>query len=136
MERIKIVTLSLITTREEILKNFEIFISGAKNNFDLAYSLCRTTSYWVCDSKFFNFGPSKFLGFKNITYTDYELSRQGNSRGAEFNGRDTRKAIEKILGQYAASSEMSFKLLAWGDEFLKPGTFDGLSQEKSRFVTI
>jgi len=132
----EIVELIFVTSRQGINDSFKTFNRGISQDYDLARSLLRTTSYWVYHPSNKMFGPSKFLGFRGMTFSKYKRARQGRWQGARFNGQETRKAIEKLIGQYEANPVLSESLIEWGENLLGVGVFEGVDRNKWKFVSL
>jgi hypothetical protein len=92
--------------------------------------------YWVYDPDTKTFGPSKFVGFQNMNFSDYATARKGQWNGNNFNGHETRKAIEKILGAYTKTPQFSLELISWGQLLLGPDVFDSIDKSKWKFVSL
>jgi hypothetical protein len=107
-----------------------------EENPDLGRSLIRTTSFWVYDPASRRFGPSKFVGFKNMTMAKYQSARDGYPGDYIFDGHITRKAIENILGAYAKDERLSVELTNWAASLLGPDALEGIDESKWKFVSL
>lgn len=130
------VLLTVVSTADEIRENIRRFARDFSFHRERAESLLRQTKYWVVDSDTLAFGPSKFLGYRNMSLARYERAVAGNAIGDEFNGAVTRKAIESVLGPYAESDEMAAMLNQWCETLLGPGCLSTIDQTKWRFTRI
>ena len=98
----------VVTEVFEIKVNTSLFNADIQNNYDEAYSLARSTTYWIYDLESNMFGPSKFLGFKEMTFERYLQSKQDELEGDRFSGGVTRRAIIKVLeNEYEQNSNLS-----------------------------
>jgi hypothetical protein len=130
------VDLKLVETRQDIRMSFNTFSKEAPNDTTTTQSLLRSISYWVYDPDSNAFGPSKFVGFKDMTFVKYLNARDGNCKGARFNGTVTRQAIENILGQYSADTGLTEKLKEWGENICGFQVFKNIDQRKWKFLTF
>ena len=71
-----------------------------------------------------------------MNFADYDAARQGYGIGDEFDGKRTREAIEKFLGVYTKSSQLSAELIRWGQALLGDGIFNGIDESKWKFVSL
>src|SRR5690349_9255319 len=106
-------SLKYVDNPKDIQDSLDTFNRDLQQNPSLARDLLRQTTYWVCSPSTNLFGPSKFVGFKKMNFTDYAAARSGNRTGNRFHGRETRKIIEKILGTYTKNSQLSRELIHW-----------------------
>ena len=84
--------LYLVESADEIRQSLENFGAEASRHPELARSLIAQTTYWVYDPAAKAFGPSKFVGFRDMDFSRYEIARSGGAAGAPFDGhrwRDT-----------------------------------------------
>ena len=88
------VELVLVRTSGEVMLSLTKFNSEAKRFRDRALSLLHQTTYWVYDDDSESFGPAKFVGFDDMSFTDYEEAVSRRHTGAPFDGFATRRAIE------------------------------------------
>jgi hypothetical protein len=131
-----LVQLTLVENREEIRQVLVTFNNEVAENQVLARKILRTTSYWVFNPDTEAFGPSKFLGFKNMNFSKHTLARDGKWAGDRFDGHESRKAIEAYLGVYEPDQELSAKIEEWGERLLGSGIFDNIKTDKWRFVSL
>lgn len=126
----------VVTEVSEIKANIAVFNTGIHNNYDEALSLARKTTYWVYDHESNIFGPSKFLGFKDMSFERYLDSKQDKLEGDLFTG-GVRTQVEKVLGSlYSKNSDLADKLRRWGQDCLETNWFKDLSQEKWKFLVL
>ena len=131
------VRLVLVEEVEGIRGSLATFNKGLRQNHDLARDLLRRTTYWVYSPTTGAFGPSKFVGFKNMNFTDYARARKGDHEGARFSGSATRKAIEYVLKHHCRpDTQLSDELIGWGQASLGTEVFSGISREKWKFISI
>ena len=130
------VAFELVGNFHDIQQSLDTFNMSFEENLDLGRSLIRTTSFWVYDPVSGRFGPSKFVGFKNMTMAKYQMARDGYLGGNIFNGHITRKAIENIRGTYAQDARLSGKLNDWAESLLGPDALEGIDESKWRFVSL
>jgi hypothetical protein len=122
------ITLTFVDSHQDIQHSLHIFNQDAPEHADLAVDLLRRTLYWVYDPSTATFGPSKFVGFKNMNFAMYATARSGHRTGDRFDGHATRKAIEKVLGAYEPYSTLSLRLTRWGQSLLGANVFEGLDR--------
>ena len=91
-------SLNFVDKQSEIRSNIAYFNQKAiaSNNYRRARKLLTGTTYWLYDEATDTFGPSKFVGFKLMTFECYDASVATKDTG-KFNGTRTRKAIESTL---------------------------------------
>jgi hypothetical protein len=130
------VTLELIDNFLDIQRSLDTFNMSFAENPELGRSLIRTTSFWVYDPISERFGPSKFVGFKNMTMEKYQSARDGYLGGNLFNGHITRKAIESILGAYTENVHLSVELTNWAVSLLGSDALVGIDESKWKFVSL
>ena len=130
------VAFELVENLHDVQHSLDTFNTSFEENLDLVRSLIRTTSFWVYDPVSRRFGPSKFVGFKNMTLAKYQSARDGYLGGNIFNGHITRKAIENILGAYAEDAQLSVKLSNWAVSLLGPDALEGIDDSKWKFVSL
>jgi hypothetical protein len=83
------------------------------------------------------FGPSKFAGFKSMTFPVYEAAVQGKTIGSRFDGSLTRRAIEEALGyEYREDPPLSEQLVTWAEGILGRDALDGIDGNKWCFVSL
>lgn len=129
-----------VATKEEIrnsLRTFNKDIRVRAENLDLARKLFVETTYWVYDPISENWGPSKFVGFRNMTYETYLLARQNETVGDRFDGKATRVRIEHILRKaYSYDSGLLDKLILWAQASMGKGAVCGKSIDKRRLISL
>ena len=96
-------TLRPIESPAEVRLNVETFNSEAARYFDRAARLLRETTYWVYDPVCESFGPSKFVGFTEMSFDRYVEAVAGDSEGARFDGNVSRTAIEAAIGDVVST---------------------------------
>jgi len=98
-------------------------------------------TYWVFDAQSGQFGPNKFVGFKNMTLPKYDITQKMNLhhvfRG-HFNGKKAREAIQKATANYyAGNPQLAERLITWATSLLKiPDAFGGTNPRKWRFLEL
>lgn len=119
------------------IRNFNREAKASSNNYR-ARNLLRVTTYWLYDKETDAFGPSKFVGFRSMTFECYDYwVEKAKTRKGKFLGGDTRKANEKTLGtNFAPNPSLAKKLVEWGEKLFVAGIFKGTCQDKWRFIKI
>jgi hypothetical protein len=113
------------------------FESEATHFYDRAVRLLRETIYWVYDPATESFGPSKFVGFTEMSFDRYLRALEGDSEGARFDGGVTQLAISSALGtSYREDETLRARLESWGVQRFGPDAFGGADREKWRFVSL
>jgi len=126
-----------VSRADQITDNVTTFNQFAASNPVRVRSLLAQTTYWVSLLPTGIFGPSKFVGFRDMDFDQYEAANDGDFTGAGFNGAVTREAIAQTLGSsYAPDSELSSRLLSWGRRLAGSEVFDGVDQSKWRFLDL
>ena len=125
----------------EIRANIRYFnreATGSSDNSSRARKLLTGTRYWLYDEATDAFGPSKFVGFRSMTFECYDYwVEKAKTRKGKFLGGDTRKANEKTLGtNFAPNPSLAKKLVEWGEKLFVAGIFKGTCQDKWRFIKI
>jgi len=126
----------------EIRANIRYFnreATASCNNSSRAHNLLSTTRYWLYDEATDAFGPSKFVGFKSMTFQRYNcwLTKTNKTSPGKFLGGATRIANEKTLGtNFAPNPSLAKKLVEWGEKLFVAGIFKGTCQDKWRFIKI
>jgi hypothetical protein len=136
MQSEQVVLLTFVSNRQDIRGSLCTFNRDLQQYHQLARSLLRTTTYWVYDPSTKTFGPSKFIGFKSMNFAKYGRARQGHWSGNRFNGYNTRKAVEGILGPYSRDPRLSAQLINWGQALLGPDVFDDINTDKWVFISL
>jgi hypothetical protein len=102
--------------------NVETFNSEASHFYDRATRLLRETTYWVYDPVSQSFGPSKFVGFAEMSFDRYVRAVAGESEGARFDGAVTQAAISSALGtSYREDETLLARLETWGRGAIRAG---------------
>jgi hypothetical protein len=136
-QKMEIVSLELVESRQDIKRNLKIFNRDAIKYQHRAYNLIRQTTYWAKDNDTHKFAPSKFIGFQSMNFDDYETATKHKYIGVEFNGNLTRTRIEKVLGlKYVKDFGLLEELIAWGEAHFGNGVFNGLKQSKWKFIVL
>ena len=119
------------------IRNFNREAKTSSNNYR-ARNLLRVTTYWLYDGETDAFGPSKFVGFRSMTFECYDYwVEKAKTRKGKFLGGDTCKANEKTLGtNFAPNPSLAKKLVEWGEKLFVTGIFKGTCQDKWRFIKI
>lgn len=130
-------TLETATMADDIREAIATFNLWAASATDRSSALLRQTTYWVFDPTTNVFGPSKFVGYRNMTFSLYEQALRKRSDGRRFDGTTARLAIEKATGKtFANTTGLATQLLAWGARLHGPRIFDGVDQEKWFFLAV
>ena len=130
------VELRAVSTAEEIRENIRRFNRDLRAHQDRATTIARQTSYWVFDERDGTFGPSKFVGYRSMNFSQYEAALSGESSGARFDGAFTRAAIESVVGTYGEEETLISCLREWCESGLGQGVLDGIDAAKWRFVRV
>lgn len=131
------VELVLVATPEQVRQSLARFNAEATNFPARALSLLRQTTYWVYDDDTERFGPAKYVGFADMSFTRYEEAVKGRYTGASFDGFTTRRAIESaVVTSFSPDEQLSSNLEVWGESLFGPGVFDGVDQSKWAFVRL
>lgn len=130
------VALELAKTSTEIQHSLVNFNVGAVSNRDLVSMLASKTKFWVYDQHSGQFGPNKFVPYRNMTFAAYGHAISGNYTGARHNGTVARHAIERKLGPYTKNTALVGHLMKWVGSCLGPQTTAGVNHAKWRFVIL
>jgi hypothetical protein len=108
-------TLRSVESPPDVRLNVETFNSEAARYFERAARLLQETTYWVYDPAAESFGPSKFVGFVEMSFDRYLRAVAGDWEGARFDGGVTQAAISSALGTpYRDDETLRSRLQAWG----------------------
>ena len=119
-------TLHPVESPADVRLNVETFNSEAARFYDRAERLLRETTYWVYDPVSESFGPSKFVGFTEMSFDRYVGAVAGDSEGARFDGNVSRTAIESAIGvSYRQDQTLRDRLEAWGVDRFGTDAFGG-----------
>lgn len=130
------VILERVSTTQQLHENIRRFNRDAATNSERTVSLLRQTMYWVYDEDEGWFGPSKFVGFRNMSFGKYDACNAGQSTGAKFDGGVTRSAIEGILGEFRPDDALATILVDWFSRMASPNALAGIDRSKWRFVRL
>jgi hypothetical protein len=131
------VELVLVATSDEVRQSLTRFNSEAKRFRDRALSLLHQTTYWVYDDDSDSFGPSKFVGFDDMSFAKYEEAVNGRHTGAPFDGFATRRAIEAALDtSFSPDDQLRSKLERWGNSLIGSDEFEDVDRAKWTFVRV
>jgi len=126
-----------VANTQQILKSLRVFNSQAKAAEDRATKLLRQTTYWVFDPKDKKFGPSKFVGFAEMTFQIYEKAIKQPPRHARFHGQRTKQAIEKATEfEFLSDDDLCGSLVSWGERLVISDVFVHVNQNKWRFLRL
>ena len=135
----KMCTLNFVDKQCEICANIKYFNRKAVvSPENRARKLLRETIYWLYDESTDSFGPSKFVGFKSMTFECYnDWVKKAKAHKGKFNGGATRRANEKTLDKkFAFNATLSEKLLEWGEKLFDVDIFENIDQHKWRFIKL
>jgi hypothetical protein len=94
---------------------------------------------WVYDPVSNIFGPSKFVGYKNMNFEKYELALTENQTritNVFFHGSTTKLAIENQLKQVFVSNEkLATRLKIWAENIL-PEVTNRIDLHNRKFVSL
>lgn len=130
------VKLERVKTRAEIRQSLLNFNLGAATNKHLVSKLASRTEYWVYDQQSGQFGPNKFVAYRNMTFAAYQDAINGNYDGAHHNGTVARRAIEGVLKPYTKNTALVSQLNKWLSSCLGPQSTAGVNRAKWRFVLL
>jgi hypothetical protein len=129
--------LQLVRSAADVRLNVETFNNEAARYYDRASRLLRETTYWVYDPISELFGPSKFVGFIEMSFERYLRAVAGDSEGMRFDGGVTQAAISSALGtSYREEETLRARLETWGVERFGPDAFGGADRQKWQFVSL
>jgi hypothetical protein len=121
----------------DVRQNVFTFNSETSHFYDRAARLLRETTYWVYDQATESFGPSKFVGFAEMSFDRYVRAVAGDSEGSRFDGAVTQAAISAALGTaYREDEILRARLETWGVVRFGPDAFGGADRQKWRFVSL
>src|SRR5689334_9309077 len=104
-----------VSSIPEIRVSVATFNESARSYHGRGQSIVRQTKYWVFDMDAAWFGPSKFVGFSNMTFARYESALRRELSGDRFHGNAARTAVESVAGlRFAADPSLADGLVAWG----------------------
>jgi hypothetical protein len=130
------VHLEAVESLLEVRENIRRFQQGIAEHHDRALQSAVQTTYWIYDPQTDDFGPSKFVGFKRMTFPNYILADNNQATGARFDGGLTHRAIEAVAGPFHASPEFTAKLKGWLDTTFGADAVSGISIGKWQFVDL
>jgi len=126
-----------VNSKAEIRQSLLNFNAGPGIDKNRRETLLRQTSYWVFDGKSQTFGPSKFVGFVDMTFPIYEDGIKGRWEIKRFYGGGTKKAIERALNKkFARDPKLSVDLEDWGTRISHEKVFNGVDHGKWQFITL
>jgi len=128
--------LNIIENYQDIQNSFNIFKRDASKNDETTKGLLTSITYWVYDCNTKTFGPSKFIGFKDMTFEKYRSAKADNCKGLRFNANNARDAIARILGPYTKDSELSERFRQWGESLCGPSVFRSIKKDKWLFTML
>lgn len=97
-----------------IRRNLNTYNNQSQRHPLRALKIVRQTTYWVFDPGSGLFGPSKFLGYREMDFDRYEKALTGTGGGARFNGALARTNIESILDTtFSPCSKTRDLLVSW-----------------------
>lgn len=125
----------------EIRANIKCFnqqATASSKNYNRARKLLTGTTYWLYDKATDAFGPSKFVGFKSMSFECYNYwVARAKTRKGKFLGGATRQANENILEKkFTPNQNLSKKLFLWKERLFHADIFKGIDQSKWRFIEI
>ncbi|MFP4344671.1 MAG: hypothetical protein ACLFU8_08265 [Anaerolineales bacterium] len=131
-------TLHYVTTADEIRRSLRNFNREAPERPDFVRDLLRHVTYWVYDPQNQTFGPNTFVGFQEMSVTDYLNARAGEGAGVAFDASAARRSIERVLGEaYRTDRELAIALEAWSISLLHEITvFEGVDRAKWKFIAL
>lgn len=129
-------SIPIVQNAEQVRTNLATFNRQAQPN-ERIRRLIRHTQYWVYEPISRLFGPSKFVGFVDMTMQEY-LKRVEAHHGPDgFDGHRSRKAIESAVGsEYVHDPALFHQLRSWVRELLGEDLLAKVSPEKRVFVSL
>lgn len=129
--------LALVETPDEIRTSLMTFIGQCRAFPERTAALIRQTTYWVYDPEVDAFGPGKFVGYKQMTFTAYERALSGDYRGHSHDGHRSQKAISQALNAaFLPNPKLAERLQDWIAEFHQPWASHAYDASKWRFVVL
>ena len=132
----RVVELELVDNVLEVRQNIRRFHRDLPANHERALQLVIQTSYWVYDPESDSFGPSKFVGFKRMSFADYIRADNNLSTGHRFDGHATQRAIAAVAGEYQASPQLASQLQGWLASTFGREAVSGINPDKWVFVDL
>jgi hypothetical protein len=132
------IQLEFVRSVEDIRTSIGNFVSNNAGNPDVTKGLIAGT-FWVYDPAMESFGPSKFVGFRNMNFHHYEIARSGGSEGARFDGHATRMAIERVLSRsYLPDTKLAEALKFWAASAVpdQANILAGVDTSKWQFISL
>lgn len=130
------VTLQVVTDAAQVRENVRRFGRDMSLYHQWAIALIGKTIYWVVDDDQNGFGPSKFVGFRDMTFPKYNIALTVGSQGAPFQGGVTRAAVESVLGEFAPDADAAQRLHSWCVERLGEDSLAGIDTSKWLFARL
>lgn len=131
--------LHFVDSADEIRESLQHFVAEANLHAELVRNLISHTTYWVYDPRAKSFGPSKFVGFRDMDFSRYEMERSRGEAGTPFDGHRTRTRIEQVLAiPYAPNARFSTALRAWVESIFPdpPYALAGVDTSKWLFASL
>jgi hypothetical protein len=126
---------AVVATLDDVRASLSSFSSGASRHPERVRNLLSTTTFWVHDAAAGQFGPSKFVGLKDVTFQQYEAALVDLPRG--FDGHRTWRAISRAVGDaFRPSRDLTAQLQRWADRLLGAGAVEGIDTGKWKFLSI
>lgn len=127
-----LVELERVQSDEQIRQNCRRYRQAQALHTERVRKLATGVRYWVHDVDEGAFVPSKFAGYRGMTFERYERAGEGFSTGETFDGGLTRRAIEALLGEFVASEELGHRLTAQ----LSSVAVESVDRSKWRFAQL
>jgi len=125
----------LVGSIGDIRRSLANFNEGARSSLLVhrVTSLLVTTKNWVYDPHTSHqrcFGPSKFVGYKNMYIEQYDKIHD------DLHGSETKWKIEKVVGMpFTSDTDLITKLEDWADS-INPGVMNNITRSKWKFVSL
>ena len=130
-------SLILCQRADDIAGSLKRFNRDSATFSSRARELIRSTQYWIWDPSGDRFGPSKFVGYKGMSFPLYERAHAGNTNGARFDGHITQTAIRRVLAtDFAPNEWLTHRLVKWAGELLGPESLHRVKENKWRFLHL
>lgn len=94
--------IAFVTSHEEVKENVQQFNEDLKEGLDIRTQLSQFR-HWYYIHEIDMFGPSKYIGYKNMTTSKY-------NRGSGLDGRDTERILQKWFSVLPKGSKNEIEL--------------------------
>ena len=128
--------LVLVDSLEDIRQNLITFHDEIGRNLERAVRLLNSPVLnWVYDPQADRFGPSKFVGYKGMSFQLYEYGLNPACK-EPFNGSTTKNRIRAITGKdFKRNEELVKRLVSWS-ESVSRGLKNNIRPSDWRFISL